>query len=97
MAKGKKVGVHGTDAETGRDRGEGAPKCPVSREKFNSSAMPLVVSLAGKQVIASPKQFSTGSMGWYCGDKIIVEIDGVPVKVQVGLNLTIVGSKELPA
>jgi hypothetical protein len=25
-----------------------------------------------------------------------VEIDGVPVTVQVGMNMTIIGSKELP-
>ena len=28
--------------------------------------------------------------------KTIIEIDGTPVQVQLGLSLTIIGSKELP-
>jgi len=43
-----------------------------------------------------PKEVSTGSLGWYLNTKITLEVDGVRVAVQVGLNLTIVGSKELP-
>jgi hypothetical protein len=43
------------------------------------------------------KEFSTGSLGWYLNGKVSVEIDGRPVAVQIGMNLTIVGSKELPA
>jgi hypothetical protein len=42
------------------------------------------------------KEFSTGSLGWYLNGKTTIEIDGKPVAVQIGLNLTIVGSKELP-
>ncbi|HKB39774.1 MAG TPA: hypothetical protein VKD72_25280, partial [Gemmataceae bacterium] len=43
------------------------------------------------------KEFSTGSLGWYLNGKTVVEINGVRVPVQIGLNLTIIGSKELPA
>lgn len=93
MAKNKKIGVHGTDAETGR--GADGPKCPITRQQFDK-ATPIVVSVADRQVIAAPKHFSTGSIGWYAGDKIVVTVDGVPVKVQVGITLTVVGSKELP-
>jgi hypothetical protein len=42
------------------------------------------------------KQFSTGSLGWYAGQKITLTIDGVQCKAQVGLTVTLVGSKELP-
>jgi hypothetical protein len=41
------------------------------------------------------KEFSTGSLGWYLNGKTMVEVDGLPVAVQIGLNLTVVGSKEL--
>jgi hypothetical protein len=46
-------------------------------------------------MVADAKEFSTGSLGWYLNGKTAIEIDGVPVSVQIGLNLTIVGSKEL--
>jgi len=38
--------------------------------------------------------FSTGSFGWYYNGKTTVMVDGKPLSVQVGLNLTVVGSKE---
>ena len=70
--------------------------CPITREQFLSAAKPLAVTVAGVPVSAEVKEFSTGSLGWYLNGKTMVEIDGRPVSVQIGLNLTIVGSKELP-
>lgn len=71
-------------------------KCPISREDFVAKAPAgLTVAIGGQNVIAERKEFSTGSFGWYANGKIMIEIDGQPVKVQVGLNLTVVGSKEL--
>ncbi len=70
--------------------------CPISRADFRSKAKPLTVSITGQNMEAEVKEFSTGSLGWYLNTKISVEIDGVRVPVQIGLNLTIVGSKELP-
>jgi len=70
--------------------------CPISREDFRTKAKPLTVSIHGQNMEAEVKEFSTGSLGWYLNTKISVEIDGVRVPVQIGLNLTIVGSKELP-
>ena len=40
------------------------------------------------------KAFSTGSFGWYLNGKTTVMVDGKAVSVQIGLNLTLVGSKE---
>lgn len=67
----------------------------LTREKFTQSAQPLNVVINGVPLVADPKQFTTGSLGWNTNGKMTVVIDGIPVKVQVGLNLTIVGSKEL--
>jgi hypothetical protein len=47
-------------------------------------------------MLADVKEFSTGSLGWYLNGKATLEIDGKPVQVQIGLNLTLVGSKDLP-
>jgi hypothetical protein len=70
--------------------------CPISRDEFRTAAKPLTVSIAGVPLAADVKEFSTGSLGWYLNGKTMVEINGTPVAVQIGLNLTIVGSKELP-
>jgi len=70
--------------------------CPISRQQFRTAAKPLAVSIGGTALFADPKEFSTGSLGWYLNGKVTVEVDGRPVQVQIGLNLTIVGSKELP-
>ena len=70
--------------------------CPISRSEFRTAAKPIAVSIAGAPLSAGVKEFSTGSLGWYLNGKTTIEIDGKPVAVQIGLNLTIVGSKELP-
>lgn len=70
--------------------------CPVSREKFRQEAKPLEVKIGDQLFLADVKEFSTGSLGWYVNGKTIVNVGGTPVSVQIGLNLTIVGSKDLP-
>ncbi len=45
---------------------------------------------------AQPKEFSTGSLGWNVNEKVNIQMGDRRVTVQVGLNLTIVGSKDLP-
>ena len=70
--------------------------CPITRPQFTDGAKPVEVTINGNRMTAQPKEFSTGSLGWYLNGKTTIEIDGKPVAVQIGLNLTIVGSKELP-
>lgn len=74
-----------------------APKketvCPITLQDFLKSAKPLMVQINGLPMGANVKEFSTGSFGWYANGKITVDVGGVPVNVQVGLNLTVVGSK----
>lgn len=70
--------------------------CPVTRAQFTGHAKPVEVIIDGNKFSAPVKEFSTGSLGWYLNGKTSITIDGVPVSVQIGVNLTIVGSKELP-
>jgi hypothetical protein len=70
--------------------------CPISRQEFRDHAKGIKVAIGDSTVLADAREFSTGSLGWYANGKITVDINGKPVSVQVGLNLTIVGSKELP-
>lgn len=81
------------------EKDKAAPKkttCPVTRKDFleHAKAQTIVLGDLGS-VVASVKEFSTGSFGWNANDKVVVVIDGDPVKVQVGINLTVVGSKEV--
>lgn len=69
--------------------------CPISRPDFLSKAEPLKIDLGNGQVlIAEPRQFSTGSFGWYVNSKANIAVDGKSLSVQVGMNLIVVGSKE---
>ena len=70
--------------------------CPISRADFRSNAKAVTVVVNNVPLIAEVKEFSTGSLGWYLNGKTSIEIGGKPVSVQIGMNLTIVGSKELP-
>jgi hypothetical protein len=70
--------------------------CPITRDDFRTQAKPITVTIAGVPLAAEVKEFSTGSLGWYLNGKTTVEVNGTPVSVQIGLNLTIVGSKDLP-
>ena len=70
-------------------------QAPISLEDFMATAQPVVVSFGGgtQLLLANPKRFSTGSFGWFAGDKAIFKVGEKPVRVQVGLNITVVGSK----
>ena len=70
--------------------------CPINRSEFRSHAKAIPVTVAGVPLLAEVKEFSTGSLGWYLNGKTTIDVGGTPVSVQIGLNLTIVGSKELP-
>ncbi len=87
------------DEEATRTNGDRKTVCPVSREQFKRAPVVVVQFVVDGVVVASqsatPREFSTRSLGWYTGDKISIPVDGVPVKVQVGVNLTAVGSKEV--
>jgi acyl CoA:acetate/3-ketoacid CoA transferase beta subunit len=70
--------------------------CPVSRTQFRTKARPVSVAINGVPLMAEVKEFSTGSLGWYLNGKTTIDVGGTQVAVQIGMNLTIVGSKELP-
>lgn len=70
--------------------------CPLSQSQFLAKAEPLKISVNGQDMLAEVKAFSTGSFGWYLNGKTTILVDGKAVSVQIGMNLTIVGSKEAP-
>ena len=68
--------------------------CPISRTEFQQKAEAVKVVINGNEMIAERREFSTGSFGWYLNGKTTITVDGKTLNVQVGLNLTVVGSKE---
>jgi hypothetical protein len=68
--------------------------CPISKSAFLEKAESVKVNIGGQEVTAEKREFSTGSFGWYFNGKTTINVDGKPLQVQVGLNLTVVGSKE---
>jgi len=72
-----------------------AKSCPVTRAEFREQAQPVKVEINGIPMMAEVKEFSTGSLGWYLNGKTVIEVGGKQVSVQIGMNLTVVGSKEL--
>ena len=70
--------------------------CSISRQDFREHAKPMEVIVNGKRYEVPIKEFSTGSLGWYLNDKLPVEINGKQVVIQLGYNMTILGSKEIP-
>ena len=70
--------------------------CPISRKDFLANAKPITIDLGGHPVTAEPREFSTGSFGWYVNAKAPIEVDGKKLSVQVGMNLIVVGSKDSP-
>lgn len=71
-------------------------QCPISRADFLAKAQPLKIDLNGFTVTAEPREFSTGSFGYYFNGKAPVTVDGKNLTLQVGMNLIVVGSKDTP-
>jgi hypothetical protein len=70
--------------------------CPITRAEFRNKAKPVTVVINQVPLQAEVKEFSTGSLGWYLNGKTTIDVGGTLLSVQIGMNLTVVGSKELP-
>jgi hypothetical protein len=70
--------------------------CPITRAQFRADARPIKITIGDKSMEVPVKFFSTNSLGWYLNSKTTMNVGGAEVAVQIGLNMTIVGSKELP-
>jgi hypothetical protein len=58
----------------------------------NAKSLPIVID--GQPQAAEPKRFSTNSVGWNVNGKVTLMVNGQPVRCQVSLNITAIGSKE---
>lgn len=65
----------------------------MTRDYFSEHAQPLVSNLGPVAFTAEPRQFSTGSCGWFYGTKEELAIGDKKVMCQVTVNCTVLGSK----
>ncbi|KAK1939671.1 hypothetical protein X943_002173 [Babesia divergens] len=66
----------------------------ITRSEFLAKAPEIKVQIADASFTIQPKKFSTDSCGWYGSEKIKIQVDGKSLVCQVGLNCTVVGSKQ---
>lgn len=62
-------------------------------EEFLRDAKEIVIIIDGARFEASPKAFSTGSFGWGLTTKAPLPIGEGKLQCQIGLNMTVIGSK----
>jgi hypothetical protein len=75
-----------------------APATGVTGQRKEAWNVPhITLKLGEQEILATSKRFSTGSVGWYANGKVLIEVAGVQAQFQVGINVTVVGSKDLPA
>lgn len=64
------------------------------RAAFLREALAQSVVIGGVNgIVAEKREFSTGSVGWNGNGKVTLMVDGKPVRCQVSLNVTVIGSK----
>ena len=65
----------------------------VSREDFMSKVDDITVKIGDNTFVAKKKVFQSGSFGFNLTGKTHIVVDGKVVALQVGLNMTVIGSK----
>lgn len=70
-------------------------ECPLTKEEFVEAAEALPININGAILTAEVKEYKTGSFGWFCNGKLTIMVGDKPVKVQLGLTMTAVGSKSV--
>ncbi|EEA07823.1 uncharacterized protein CMU_028970 [Cryptosporidium muris RN66] len=67
----------------------------MSIDEFLEKAqvLSLTINNSKTKLAAAPRQFSTGSVGWYYGNKVSLPVGDSDVICQLSLNCTVVGSK----
>jgi len=68
--------------------------CVVTRDQFRKGAKPLTGKVGETPLAIVPKEFDTGTLGWFTNGKTIVEINGIPVNVSFMVQLFIPHSKD---
>lgn len=69
--------------------------CPLSHAEFAERAKPFMIEIPalGAKIPVAPRVFSTGSLGFFHGGKMLIEIDGVECQSAFQIQIILVNSK----
>lgn len=97
MGKTSKTSGKGSKAINGKGSNFKKTECKFkSRQDFRDVAEDLDFQIDGHKGVVSPKEFSTGTLGFYVSEKGFIESDGERHRCQITVSVYIIGSKELP-
>lgn len=68
--------------------------CPITLSQFRAGARLTSAQIDGQSVAVAPKEFKTGSFGFFGHGKVTVVIGGVAVPCQAQISLQAIHSKE---
>jgi hypothetical protein len=90
----KKEGLKGEKKKT--SGGVKKYECPISAAQFMEKATDLQIKVGPHTINAKPKQFKPGSFGWHTSDKQKIMVGEHELLCQIGINMSIVNSKNAP-
>ena len=73
-------------------------ECPITQAEFREVAERLHVQImswgdGAAKYDLDPREFSSGSFGWFASEKLEVPVGGKRVRCQMSINVTVIGSK----
>jgi len=66
----------------------------MTSQEFIDAASPFQATIFDNIVEAFPRTFKSGNKGWWGGGKVWIPVGKKKLWAQLGINLTIIGSKE---
>jgi hypothetical protein len=66
---------------------------PLSKSAFLEQAKEFSLVIGDKTLTVKPREFSTGSFGWFLSGKASITVGETEVPCQIGMNVTVIGSK----
>eukprot|EP00923_Selenidium_pygospionis_P027153 GHVN01048785.1.p1 GENE.GHVN01048785.1~~GHVN01048785.1.p1 ORF type:complete len:325 (+),score=44.62 GHVN01048785.1:66-1040(+) len=66
----------------------------MTRATFTDNAKVMDVTMGELKFQCNPREFSTGSMGWFYGSKVQIMVGETPLHCQLTVNCAVLGSKE---
>jgi len=79
-------------------KAKSGPAAAISKTEFKKKAELLQVQVLSEAGLAAefdldPREFSSGSFGWFASEKVSIPVGGTRVRCQMSVNLTVIGSK----
>jgi hypothetical protein len=70
--------------------------CPVTRDEFHGNAKAMSCKIGDVLMNAGPREFSTGTLGWYGKGDSQLSVGDKDVDVTIQISVFVKKSKQLP-